>query len=72
MTEETKATNKVISKARIPIEHIIGSVKINRIVKDTFRGLNKCRRDLVMIIACGLHNLRNKHRGYQKSILNFS
>lgn len=72
MTEETKAQNRSIAQARITIEHVIGGVKISRIVKDIFRGLLKHRRDLVMRIACGLHNLRNQHRGYKNPLLNFS
>lgn len=42
----------------ILVEHAIGGVKKCRIVKERFR----CRKfgfdDLVMIIACGLHNFR--------------
>jgi hypothetical protein len=58
LTESQKQNNKHISGFRILIEHAIGSVKKCRIVKDRFR----CRKfgfdDLVMIIACGLHNFR--------------
>jgi len=43
---------------RILVEHAIGGVKKCRIVKERFR----CRKfgfdDLVMLIACGLHNFR--------------
>jgi hypothetical protein len=37
---------------------VIAGVKRCRIVKDTFRNLKDGFSDLVMEIACGLHNLR--------------
>ena len=53
-----KESNKEISSYRILVEHAIGGVKKYRIVKERFR----CRKfgfdDLVMLIACGLHNFR--------------
>ena len=53
-----KEENKRISSFRILVEHAIGGVKKCRIVKERFR----CRKfgfdDLVMLIACGLHNFR--------------
>jgi hypothetical protein len=58
LSEVQKKENKEISSFRILVEHAIGSVKKCRIVKDRFR----CRKfgcdDLVMLIACGLHNFR--------------
>ena len=53
-----KEENRMISGFRILREHAIGGVKKCRIVKERFR----CRKfgfdDLVMLIACGLHNFR--------------
>ena len=54
--------NRLIAKDRIVIEHILASVKRCRIVKDVFRNLKPGFSDLVMQIACSLHNLRNQFR----------
>jgi len=58
LSEEQKESNKKIATFRILVEHAIGGVKRYRIVKERFR----CRKfefdDLVMLIACGLHNFR--------------
>jgi len=61
LTPEEKAENTVISSARIGIEHVIGDVKVYRIVRDVFRNLRAGYNDVVMEIACGLHNLRLDH-----------
>ena len=53
-----KAENTKISHIRILVEHIIASVKRCRIVHDVFRNTKAHFDDLVMEIACGLHNLR--------------
>lgn len=58
LSDNQKEENRKISSFRILVEHAIGGVKRCRIVKDRFR----CRKfgfdDLVMLIACGLHNFR--------------
>lgn len=54
--------NRLIAKDRIVIEHILASVKRCRILKDVFRNLKQGFSDLVMQIACSLHNLRNHFR----------
>jgi len=58
LSDVQKEENKKISSFRILVEHAIGGVKKCRIVKERFR----CRKfgfdDLVMLIACGLHNFR--------------
>lgn len=54
--------NHLISQARITIEHVIAGVKRCRIVKDVFRNTRRDYDDLVMEIACGLHNNRSRHR----------
>ncbi len=58
LTDDLKEKNREILSSRILVEHTIGGVKKCRIVKDRFR----CRKfgfdDLVMLIACGLHNFR--------------
>jgi hypothetical protein len=50
--------NTVISGVRIVVEHVIAGLKRCRIVKDIFRNTLEQFDDLVMEIACGLHNLR--------------
>ena len=58
LTAEQKEENRLISRVRIVIEHIIGGMKRSRIVKDLFRNTKDLYDDLVMEIACGLHNFR--------------
>ena len=40
------------------VEHVIAGVKRCRIVKDVLRLTKEGVADLVMEVACGLHNLR--------------
>lgn len=58
---EEKATNTLIAKERIAIEHTLGGVKVFRIVHEVFRNMRDGFDDLVMEIACGLHNFRIDH-----------
>ena len=53
-----KFLNRVFSSARVMVEHTISGVKRCRIVKDVLRLTKEGISDLVMEIACGLHNLR--------------
>jgi hypothetical protein len=53
-----KFLNHLISSARIIVENVIAGVKRCRIVKDVLRLTTVDISDLVMEIACGLHNLR--------------
>jgi hypothetical protein len=48
----------IIASIRILVEHVIASVKRCRIVHDVFRNTTAHFDDLVMEIACGLHNFR--------------
>jgi len=50
--------NGILSTARVLVENTIAGVKRCRIVKDVFRNTKKDFSDLVMEVACGLHNLR--------------
>lgn len=54
--------NQVISFVRIRVEHILAAVKRCHIVKDIFRNHRTGFDDTVMELACGLHNLRVRHR----------
>ncbi|OAV65264.1 hypothetical protein Barb4_03489 [Bacteroidales bacterium Barb4] len=57
LSDAQKEENKKISGFRIPVKHAVCGVKKCRIAKERFR----CRKfgfdDLVMLVACGLHNL---------------
>ena len=55
--------NRIISSARIKVEHAIAGVKRCRIVKDIFRNTRPGMSDIVIEIACALHNLRVVMRG---------
>ena len=50
--------NKIISRVRIMVENVISGVKRCRLVKDELRLTKDNISDVVMEIACGLHNLR--------------
>jgi hypothetical protein len=62
LTVAEKEQNSLISKMRIVVEHVICGVKRCRIVKDVFRNTKDRFADLVMEIACGLHNFRTACR----------
>jgi hypothetical protein len=59
---EEKAENQMISSIRVLVEHVIGSVKRCRIVHDVLRNTKPHFDDLVMEVACGLHNFRTMLR----------
>ena len=54
--------NRVIASVRIEVEHVIAGIKRCRIVKETLRLTKDGISDMVMEIACGLHNLRVSQR----------
>ena len=58
MSVGDKFLNHLISSVRIIVEHVIAGVKRCRIVKDVLRLTKAGMFDMVMEIACGLHNLR--------------
>ena len=60
LSSEQQEYNKWVSKIRVKIEHTIASIKIFRKVKEKFRGRLFAREDTVMLVACGLHNLKLK------------
>ena len=62
LTQAEKEQNSLISKVRIIVEHVICGIKRCRIVKDVFRNTRDKFDDLVMEIACGLHNFRTAYR----------
>lgn len=62
LTEIEKENNRKIFKVRVKMEHAISSIKYSRNVKDVLRNTKDDFSDLVMVIACSLHNLRVDHR----------
>jgi hypothetical protein len=55
---EEQWLNSIISGARVVVENCIAGIKRCRIVKDVLRNTKEGFSDLVMEVACGLHNLR--------------
>ena len=55
-------SNHLIAGSRVVVEHIIAGIKRCRIVKDVFRNTATGFSDLVMQVACALHNLRTDFR----------
>lgn len=62
LSEKDKAHNRLISRVRIVIEHVISGVKRCRIVKDVFRNTREAYADTVIELASGLHNFRSHCR----------
>ena len=62
LTEKKKENNRNIAKVRVRVEHAIEGIKRSRSVKDILLNTKDGFSDLVMVIACGLHNLRLDHR----------
>lgn len=68
LTEIDKFLNRLISRVRIVVENVICGIKRCRIVKDTLRLTKENISDIVMEIACGLHNLRVTFRQPMQTI----
>jgi len=62
LTPGQKRHNRKLSRVRVRVEHAIAGVKRSRIVKDLLRNTKERFSDLVMVVACGLHNLRVRRR----------
>lgn len=58
LTDAQKKENKSISSFRVIVEHAIGGAKRCRIIKDRYRCHKLFFEDLIMELACGLHNFR--------------
>ncbi|WP_159474142.1 transposase family protein, partial [Dyadobacter sp. 3J3] len=69
LTDLQKSINKGISKERVLIENVFSSIKRLKIVRNKVRLKCSKARHLIMMLAVGLHNLRNKFR---KPIINHS
>ena len=66
LTFSQKLYNQLLSPLRVVIEHAHSGIKRLRVVADTLRLRGEWIRDRVMVVACGLHNLRvtSPHRAY--------
>ncbi|MCJ8166171.1 transposase family protein, partial [Pontibacter sp. E15-1] len=62
LSEYEKHYNQMLASLRVQVEHVIASVKRLRTVKEKIRLHKDPVRDAVMLIACGMHNLRETHR----------
>lgn len=62
LTQQQKQENTEISRIRVPVEHVMAGIKRLNIIKEKIRLRIQYVRDLVMLIACGLHNLRTDAR----------
>lgn len=64
--------NHLLSPLRVVIEHAHSGLKRLRMAADTVRLRGEWRRDTVMVVACGLHNLRvrSPERAYAPDKLN--
>ena len=58
LTREQQRANQALNQRRLRIEHVNGSVKRCRIVKDRSRLWKQGIRDLVIALCCALHNFR--------------
>ena len=58
LTDAEKVENQWLSRIRVLVEHSIGGVKVYRIVHDVIRHWCLDIRDQVMVVCCGLYNLR--------------
>src|SRR5258708_5691440 len=61
-----RIANRLKARARILVEHVVAGIKRCRTVKDVLRNRLPGFSDLVMAIACALHNLRTDFR-YRRS-----
>jgi hypothetical protein len=58
LTDEQKQENQEISRFRVLVEHAICGAKRCRIIKERLRCHKFEFDDLIMELACGLHNFR--------------
>jgi hypothetical protein len=62
LTDEEKSNNRLISSARVVVEHVISGVKRCHIVSDIFRNTKSGYDDLVLESSSALHNFRSHSR----------
>lgn len=57
-----RRSNRVLARARVPVEHALASVKRLGILRQPLRAKRATTADLAMLIGCGLHNYRIDRR----------
>jgi hypothetical protein len=62
LTDLQKSINKGISKERVLIENVFASIKRLKIIRNKVRLTSSNARHLIMMLASGLHNIRNTFR----------
>jgi hypothetical protein len=55
LTKKERKENLRFSKVRVKVEHVIGKIKIFRIMAERYRNRRK-KHDLRMKLICGLYN----------------
>ena len=62
LSETDKSQNQAFSAIRVRVEHALSGVKRSHAVADTYRNIKTGTDDLLMSVACGLHNVRVAYR----------
>lgn len=57
-----KTIHRAMASVRVGVEHVISGIKRCGMVSDIFRNFKRGYDDLVMEVACGLHNFRDASR----------
>jgi hypothetical protein len=57
-----KRSNRKLARARVPVEHVLASVKRLGILRQPLRAKRRTTADQVMRIGCALHNYRQDQR----------
>lgn len=55
LTKKEKKENLKLSKVRVKVEHVIGKIKIFRIMAERYRNRRR-KHDLRMKLICGIYN----------------
>jgi hypothetical protein len=58
LTKQQKAENKILSKTRVFVEHVIGGIKIFRCLSDRFRNHIKLLEDIFIGISSAIWNFK--------------
>jgi len=59
LTKKEKRMNLKLSKTRVTVEHVIGKIKVFRIIAERYRNRRKYH-DLRMKLICGIYNFELK------------
>jgi hypothetical protein len=58
LTKQQKEENKILSKTRVLVEHVIGGIKIFRCLSDRFRNHIKLLEDIFIGISAAIWNFK--------------